>query len=484
MCKSKSQGGYNPSYAWRSIHSSLEVIRRGTRWRVGNGKMIHIWEDKWLPTPTTYKPISPPCFFDDFPMVSALIDLDTKRWKADLVKTIFLPFEADTILSIPLCYSLPDDKLIWLGNTKGAFTVRSAYYVALSLVETSNEGESSFGDSQSLLWKKVWHLNLLEKIRIFAWRACMNALPTKQNLRVRGVNTDDSCPLCGQGPENTMHALFNCDCSKLVWNFWVGRLVFLDGRALDVIDVALHVIRLGNPMDLETLFVTAWYIWFSRNQFVHESLSTPPGQIWDSALRLAKDFKGALSSHSFQQGAPASLWSLPPPGFHKVSVDGATCPDSSNSCIGVIIRDSTGLVTAALSKPLSAPFSPEIAEVLALENGVLLAHEMNITRVIFESDSLATVQSVIAMEAGGPLGHIISGIRSSMLLFCSWRLHHLKRDHNRATHELAQLAKSASFAQSGMHLSTRIRYLVRYDRINPVRPVFNPARNTGISVPE
>ena len=30
--------GSLPSYSLRSIHSSLEVIRRGTRWRVGNGK--------------------------------------------------------------------------------------------------------------------------------------------------------------------------------------------------------------------------------------------------------------------------------------------------------------------------------------------------------------------------------------------------------------------------------------------------------------
>ena len=211
--------------------------------------------------------------------------------------------------------------------------------------------------------------------------------------------------------------------------------------------MALHVIQIGSQKDLETLFVTAWYIWFNRNQVVHESLSTPPGQIWNSASRLAKDFKGALTPHNYQQGDRDSYWSLLPPGFHKVSVDGATCPNGSNSCIGVIIRDSSGQVIAALSKPLSAPYSPEIAEILALENGVALAHEMNTTRVIFESDSLATVQSVVSMESGGSLGHIISGIRSSLLHFCSWHLHHLKRDHNRAAHELAKLAKSTGFAQ-------------------------------------
>ena len=37
-----SKKGRSPSYAWRSIHNSLEVIRKGARWRVGNGHKIHI----------------------------------------------------------------------------------------------------------------------------------------------------------------------------------------------------------------------------------------------------------------------------------------------------------------------------------------------------------------------------------------------------------------------------------------------------------
>ena len=104
--------GSSPSYAWRSIHNSLEVIRRCTRWNVGNGKLIHIWKDKWLPTPTTYWVCSPPQTFDDFPMVSSLIDEDTRRWKTDLVQALFLPFEADTILQIPLSCSLPNNKIV------------------------------------------------------------------------------------------------------------------------------------------------------------------------------------------------------------------------------------------------------------------------------------------------------------------------------------------------------------------------------------
>lgn len=49
-------------------------------------------------------------------MVSSLIDKDTKWWKPDLIKSLFLPFEADTIFRIPISYSLLEDILIRMGK--------------------------------------------------------------------------------------------------------------------------------------------------------------------------------------------------------------------------------------------------------------------------------------------------------------------------------------------------------------------------------
>ena len=79
-------------------------------------------------------------------MVSSLIDKDTRRWKADIVCSLFLPFEAQTILNIPLSFNLPEDTIGWIGNKRGVFSVKSAYYVALALVDPSVEAESSNGD--------------------------------------------------------------------------------------------------------------------------------------------------------------------------------------------------------------------------------------------------------------------------------------------------------------------------------------------------
>ena len=111
--------GSNPFYAWRSIHKSFKVLKQGTRWQVGNREMIHTWDEKWLPTPKTYKVISPQKDFGDFPMVSALIDVDTRRWRKNRLDSIFLPFEVETILNIPISHHLPEDSIIWMGNKKG-----------------------------------------------------------------------------------------------------------------------------------------------------------------------------------------------------------------------------------------------------------------------------------------------------------------------------------------------------------------------------
>ena len=76
-----------------------------------------------------------------------MINLESRRLLTDVVRSLFLPFEARTILNIPLCHSLPEDQIIWVGNRRGEFSVKSAYYIAYGLLNTLDEGECSIGDS-------------------------------------------------------------------------------------------------------------------------------------------------------------------------------------------------------------------------------------------------------------------------------------------------------------------------------------------------
>lgn len=38
----KAQMGNKPSFAWRSIHSSQELVQEGLMWRIGDGARVHI----------------------------------------------------------------------------------------------------------------------------------------------------------------------------------------------------------------------------------------------------------------------------------------------------------------------------------------------------------------------------------------------------------------------------------------------------------
>ncbi|XP_062167104.1 uncharacterized mitochondrial protein AtMg00310-like [Alnus glutinosa] len=59
--------GSKPSFAWRTLFNAKDLLSQGLIWRIGNGKSVKIWGDKWLPTPTTY--------------VAELIDEEQGSWK-------------------------------------------------------------------------------------------------------------------------------------------------------------------------------------------------------------------------------------------------------------------------------------------------------------------------------------------------------------------------------------------------------------------
>ena len=57
------------------------------------------------------------------------------------------------------------------------------------------------------------------KIKIFAWRACVNGLPTKEKLCFRGINTNNDCPTYTRKMESIHHALLHCEFASCVWSF-------------------------------------------------------------------------------------------------------------------------------------------------------------------------------------------------------------------------------------------------------------------------
>lgn len=363
-----------------------------------------------------------------------------------------MPFEARTILNIPLSHSLPEDQIIWAGNKKGEFSVKSAYYIATKVLDTKEEGESSSGDAWSPLWKKLWHLNIPPKVRIFAWKMCMNALPNLENLQRRGINTYDIFPACGKEPESNLHIFVKCEIARRVWSCWVNSPINMLNVNMDIIDIALELVELGTSSDLEVFFGVAWAIWHNRNKIVHEAFSHHPDQIWFFAKKHIHEFKSE-ENRCWQSSAKAEgKWTAPPCGSFKINVDGATSENERNSSVGVVIRDVNGKVLAACCSYLQGQYSVEEVEAMAMERGVLLAKDLKLPHIILESDALNVVSNITAANSSGWLGHVYHGILGLLSSFSSWNVKHVKRDYNKAAHILAQYArqKEESYVWEGV----------------------------------
>lgn len=165
---------------------------------------------KWLPIVTTYKVSSPRLFLDPDTRVGELINKEEACWKTEVINNLFLPHEAEVIRGIPISSRMPADKQIWALDSKGIFTVKSAYYGALGLSQSGSVASLSNVSHEKRFWKLLRSILIPHKIRHFAWRACSDILPTKSKLVHRKIVQDDTCDGCGLEAEIPSHLFWSC----------------------------------------------------------------------------------------------------------------------------------------------------------------------------------------------------------------------------------------------------------------------------------
>ena len=136
--------------------------------------------------------------------------------------------------------------------------------------------ENSLGDPYRLLWKKLWHLNLRAKMKIFVWRACVNGLLTMENMNIRGITNGKTCLICGSDLENITHAILRCNSTSQVWDFWADNPIRASKNSLNFQDSSMFILNQKSTKDLETFFVVAWAIWYNRNKVVHNESNLSP----------------------------------------------------------------------------------------------------------------------------------------------------------------------------------------------------------------
>lgn len=90
-------------------------------------KSIQIWSDNWLPDKADPKVRSIPFSYLENATVSSLMNTQGTGWDEEIIHDIFMERDAKLILSTPLPVLRRDDKLIWVNDEWGNFTVKICY---------------------------------------------------------------------------------------------------------------------------------------------------------------------------------------------------------------------------------------------------------------------------------------------------------------------------------------------------------------------
>lgn len=108
-----------------------------------------------------------------------------------------------------------------------------------------------------------------------------------------------------------------------------------------------------------------------------------------------QEYHQLRSTHAkIPRTAKAVKWWPPQSGLLKVNFDGALFAEENIAGLGVIIRNDSGLVMAALSQQIPLLASVEMVEVLAARRALWFAKELGFQRLIVEGDSEAIINSI------------------------------------------------------------------------------------------
>nr|POF25282.1 putative ribonuclease h protein [Quercus suber] len=235
------------------------------RWRIDDGSLVRIYQDRWLLGFDHDSITSPIVDITSDATVSILIDHDLCQWREDEVDRLFILEEASFIKAIPLSFSNERDMIFWPRSRDGVYSVKSGYKMLMELdnvIETATSVSSI--DELKSMWNAIWSLQVPNRIRILVWQAGNDSLHKKVNLTRRKLLIEPTCTLCNQGTEDMLHALWTCPLLSMVSQVLFPNLVTASSSSLSFLSV-MQLAQL-NKMGFDLFAWMVSLIWLRRNK--------------------------------------------------------------------------------------------------------------------------------------------------------------------------------------------------------------------------
>lgn len=424
------------SHTWCAILTGKDALKEGLIRRIGNGTLTNIWRDRWIPAHFNGQPITP----EDGQGVTMVSDLLTEEgeWDEQLIRDIFVPVDANAILSIPRRQQ-DEDRWAWEPERHGVYSVKSAYR---KLYESRGRQEESVpGGSGDVSWNKIWKLLVPPKVKVFWWRVLHEFLPAKEILHRRHIEPTCFCEVCGNDVESIRHILMECTVAKSFWR----EVKILNGTKLPSMPPAtwerdLLSSEVCNERERSIIIIGMYALWTQRNQRRHDDSSKPINILVRWCVDTAFDLWNIQATvRQVEVRQQVNRWKPPPTGWTKCNTDGAFNPDRGEGATGVVLRDASGQFVGAKAVWYPHGFDALTLEALACRDGVLLARDKGVTNLIVETDCQELVKLwQMSTDQRSVIAPIIRETRLISSCFENFDVTFVSRSCNRVAHQLAK----------------------------------------------
>ncbi|XP_031091127.1 uncharacterized protein LOC115996126 [Ipomoea triloba] len=395
--------GSNPSYIWSSLLTTRDIIRRHSRWRDAS--------------------------------VSSLFINNSLKWDLDIISEIFNHRDVALIANTPLPIANRDDKLVWMGEDRGNFTVKSCYRLLI--------GEQP--EASKLDWANLWKLKVHPKVKSFMWQACSSCLPTTDLLRIKKVNCIADCPLCHQADESIFHLFAQCPFALQCWHLSSIQISYSGVPSIG--EWLTNNMKQFDKHSCCLMLTICWYIWFARNDMVWNNINHSPSSIVARAKTHLSEWSYMHARDEFaplQHSTSIIKWKNPPPGRLKLNVDAAVNKTRGHMGFGWILRDDQGSFVAAVSTPWYGLFSVKEAEAIAVREALSWLKANNISHCDVEIDALQITQRLSSPLFYSHFDLILLDVKDLLSSIHDVSISHVKRSANRIAHLLARESLSMS----------------------------------------
>ena len=315
-----------------------------------------------------------------------------------------------------------------------------------------------------------------QKIKLFLWRVCQNAISVKENLFKRRIINTPICPICCLERETVEHALLLCPWTTPIWH---GSQLQLLPTPENVSSINKWLLNLFDEITKQKEFseqrcasivTILWLIWKGRNAYIFQQQPLKPFEVLNQAVLLVKEYVSVLrpnpANHNSQsQRGCSSLWRPPPLGKLKCNVDAAYDDQRKIGAIAAVIRDHQGNIITGKAHRIHTS-SSLLAEAVAIREGLVLANSCFIDNILLESDCLRIIEDCRERRLLPEVAIVVEDILRLKAGFSSCGLLWVRREGNRVAHEVASWSLSGTLSYDWCHnLPLALKEIVYKDKI-------------------